>query len=76
MLNKRLIKVGQSLALIIDKPILELLGLNGESDLEITTDGRALKIVPKVRHATREQLEAAMQQVFTDHAETFAKLAK
>jgi len=76
MLTKRLVKVGGSYALIIDKPIMELLRLTGDTDFEVTTDGRALKIVPKVRHATREQLEAAMARTFANHAETFAKLAK
>jgi antitoxin component of MazEF toxin-antitoxin module len=76
MLTKRLIKVGGSHALIIDKPIMELLGLTAETELELTTDGRALKVTPKVRRATREEFLAAKKQVFTDHRKTLAKLAK
>lgn len=41
---KRLARHGNSWALIIEKPILELLGFHPEMPLEITTDGQALII--------------------------------
>lgn len=43
---KRLQIVGNSLGLIIDKPILELLKITPDTELEITTDGERLIIVP------------------------------
>lgn len=43
---KTLTKHGNSLALVIDKPVLELLNIEPETPLEISTDGRALVIEP------------------------------
>ena len=44
---KTLTKHGNSLALVIDKPILDLLGVTGDTELKITTDGRRLIIDPQ-----------------------------
>jgi len=45
-MRKRLTPVGNSLGLIIEKPILNLLGIDRDTELEITTDGRRLVIQP------------------------------
>ena len=43
---KRLTKHGNSMALVIDRPILELLNIDSETPLEISTDGKQLIIAP------------------------------
>ncbi len=43
---KTLRPVGNSLGLIIDRPILELLGIDRDTQLQITTDGKILYIEP------------------------------
>jgi len=43
---KKLVRHGNSRALIIDKPILELIGANENSEFTITTNGRSLTITP------------------------------
>jgi antitoxin MazE len=43
---KRLTKVGNSSALILDKTMMGLLGLTAESDIEVTTDGLSILITP------------------------------
>lgn len=43
---KKLVRHGNSRALIIDKPILELLGATEDSEFTITTNGRSLTITP------------------------------
>jgi antitoxin component of MazEF toxin-antitoxin module len=43
---KKLVRHGNSRALIIDKPILELLGATEDSEFTITTDGRSLTVTP------------------------------
>jgi antitoxin MazE len=46
-LVKKLTKYGNCLALIIDRPVLELLGIEIDTPLEISTpDGKNLKITP------------------------------
>jgi antitoxin MazE len=49
VLIKYLTKHGNSLALLIDKPILELLDISPESPLLISTDGKKLTITPSQR---------------------------
>jgi antitoxin component of MazEF toxin-antitoxin module len=43
---KTLRPVGNSLGLIIDRPILELLGIDRRTQLRLRTDGRVLYIEP------------------------------
>lgn len=76
MMTKRLQKVGGSLALVVEKPILSLLGITEETELEITTDGHGLHIMPKVPQAGRDRFEAAKKRTFENHGATLAKLAK
>ena len=46
-LIKRLTKYGNSFALVIDRPVLSLLGIDVDTPLEITTpDGKKLEITP------------------------------
>jgi len=51
---KRLTKHGNSLALILDRPVLDLLEIDAETPLAITTDGTALVVTP-VRDPERRQ---------------------
>ena len=51
---KTLRPVGNSLGLIIDRPILELLGIDRGTQLRVTTDGRVLYIEPVAREGPDE----------------------
>ena len=51
---KKLVRHGNSRALIIDKPILEILGATEDSEFSITTDGVSLTITP-VKSAEEER---------------------
>ena len=43
---KKLTKHGNSLALVIDRAVLDLLKIGGDTPLEISTDGAVLIITP------------------------------
>ena len=73
-MTKRLQAIGNSAGVIIDKPILEMLGITPETELELTTDGERLIITP-IR-AARGRLAAAQRRILRDHEKTFRKLAK
>jgi antitoxin component of MazEF toxin-antitoxin module len=45
-MRKKLSVIGNSLGLVIEKPILELLGIGRETVLELSTDGSRLIIAP------------------------------
>ncbi len=44
---KKLTPIGNSLGLIIDRPILKLLNIDRDTELEISTDGETLIIRPR-----------------------------
>ena len=73
-MRKKLSAVGNSYGLVIEKPILELLKIDRETDLEMTTDGIRLIIEP-IR-STKKTLRASAEKVMEKHNSTFKKLAK
>lgn len=74
---KRLQAVGNSSGLIIDKPILELLRITPETELDLSTDGERLIITPIRADASRKRkIAKAQARTLTAHERTFRKLAK
>jgi bifunctional DNA-binding transcriptional regulator/antitoxin component of YhaV-PrlF toxin-antitoxin module len=49
-MQKRLTRLGNSLALVLDKPLREILGLGPERIVEVKTDGSRLVIEPVRPH--------------------------
>jgi antitoxin MazE len=75
-MNKTLIKHGNSLALVIDKPILELLQITAETPLELTTNGDAILIRP-VRDAKRQRrLQASLEKINERFGDDLERLAR
>lgn len=76
-MTKRIRAIGNSAGIIIDKPILELLGITPDTELELSTDGERLVITPLRSAANRKAaLARAQRRVVRDHDATFRKLAK
>ena len=73
---KKLVKHGNSLALIIDKPILELLKIDETTELEISTDGSNLIITPLNGVDRKRKLDNAFDRIATKYRKTFEELAK
>ncbi len=80
---KKLSKHGNSLALVIDKPILKLLKFDENTKLEIAIDDGALVIRPisdskkALSSSEREKLiKEAAEKVMDQYGEAFKKLAK
>ncbi len=76
-MTKRLRAIGNSAGIIIDKPILELLKITADTELDLSTDGERLIITPiRTPAARKAALAQAQRRVLRDHGETFRKLAK
>ena len=73
-MRKKLSAIGNSLGVVIEKPILELLDIDRETELEMTTDGQRLIIEP-IRQR-RKRVLASAKKVMDAHDQTFRKLAK
>ena len=74
-MRKRLSAIGNSLGIVIEKPILELLEINRETELDMRTDGDRLIISP-VRKGKKERVRAALQRALSAHDESLRKLAR
>ncbi len=77
---KQLSRHGNSLALVIDKAILSLLKIDAGTPLEITTDGKALIIVP-VRESAEDRermrkFEESLSRVNARHGKALKRLAE
>ena len=73
---KRLTKHGNSYALVIEKPILELLKIDPESPLEVVTDGNTLTIVPVRDKKRRKQFEATLRKTNAKYGKMLKRLAE
>ena len=73
---KKLTKHGNSAALVIDKPILSLLGATPDSSFEVRTNGDSLILTP-VRDEEREKrFNEAFEENVRRYKKTFETLAK
>ena len=75
-MTKTLIKHGNSLALVIDKPILELLGISPDTPLELTTNGDALLVTPVRVKARRRKLRASLDKINRRFGDDLRRLAE
>ncbi len=73
---KKLTKHGNSLALVIDKPILELLKIDADTPLEVTTDGDVLIIAPVRDEERRKEFLAALDNANEQYGDMLRRLAK
>jgi len=87
-MKKRLSKYGNSLALIIDKPILELLNIKEDTLLKITTDGTSITIFPldkgkktfkkegDMKVSGRKDVQKSFEKILKLYEPALKKLAK
>lgn len=73
---KKLIKTGNSLSLVIDKPILEILKFNEDTNLEMDIKDGELIIRKVTPNKTREEIDKIMLEVMEEYAPVFEKLGK
>jgi len=73
---KTLTKHGNSLALILDKPILELLNIDADTPISISTDGKALTLSPVFDVKRDEKLMKIRAKINKKYETTFKKLAE
>jgi len=72
---KKLTKHGNSLALVLDKGVLDLLNIDIETPLEISTDGSLLMITPVRDEKRRRQFQDALEKTNTRYRRVLKRLA-
>jgi antitoxin component of MazEF toxin-antitoxin module len=73
--KKTLVRHGNSLALIIDKPMLDLLKIDATTPLEISAAGRELVVRPCNEGAEGPDLNTALEWVNSAYAPALKRLA-
>jgi antitoxin MazE len=74
--TKTLIKHGNSLALVIDKPILEMLQISADTPLELSTDGDSILISPVRDKARQQKLRASLRKINKKFGDDLRRLAE
>jgi antitoxin MazE len=72
---KKLTRHGNSLALVIDKAVLELLNIDDQTPLEISTDGTLLLISPVRDEERKRQFHEAVVKANTKYGRALKRLA-
>ena len=73
---KTLTRHGNSLALVLDKPILDLLNIRADTPLRISTDGESLVVSPVPDPEGEAKFEAALAKAHKKYGRMLKRLAE
>lgn len=75
-MTKKLTKHGNSLALVIDRGVLDLLKINDDTPLDVSTDGDVLIITPVRSNARRKAFQSALEKTNKRYGRLLKRLAE
>jgi antitoxin component of MazEF toxin-antitoxin module len=75
-MRKKLTRTGNSVALVLDKPLLEELGLDENSEVEVSTNGELVVITPLREAAREKKFRNAADKINRKYAGLFRRLAE
>lgn len=73
---KKLIQHGNSAALVIDKPILELLNVSIDTPFEVSTDGRNLILSPHSDKNEDVDILGSLEKINKKYGNTLRRLGE
>lgn len=73
---KRLTKHGNSLALVIDRSVLDLLKIDNDTPLEVSTDGNVLIVSPVRDEARATKFREALDNANRKYSRALKRLAE
>ena len=73
---KKLTRTGNSVALVLDKPLLEELGLDENAEVELSTNGQVLVVTPKRNPARERKFRKAVEKINRKYAGLFRRLSE
>lgn len=75
-MHKKLTKHGNSLAMVFERPILDLIDADGETDFKLTTDGKSLTLTPACDEARREKFQHLLKKTNQKYGKALKRLAE
>ena len=73
MLTKTLVKVGNSYAVVLDRTLMDLVGISPDVPVNLQVNGQSLTLTSA---AAPVSIDQAMDKVFATHAEALRRLSK
>ncbi|GHU30930.1 AbrB family transcriptional regulator [Spirochaetia bacterium] len=73
---KKLIQHGNSVALVIDKPILEMLNITNETSFELTTDGKNIILSPQMEYIQENNILISLEKINKQYSNVLRKLGE
>ncbi|WP_010262687.1 hypothetical protein [Treponema primitia] len=73
---KRLIQHGNSVALVIDKPILEMLNITNETTFELSTDGKNLILSPTIENTQENNIMESLGRINKKYGNVLKRLGE
>lgn len=73
---KRLTRTGNSVALVLDKQLLEAANLDPDAPVEVSTNGSVVVIAPVRKKRDTERFAKAREKMHAKFAGAFERLAK
>jgi antitoxin component of MazEF toxin-antitoxin module len=73
---KKLTRTGNSIALVLDKPMIEELGLDENAEVEVSTNGQVIVITPKRSAARERRFRDAADRINRKYAGLFKRLSE
>jgi antitoxin MazE len=73
---KKLTKTGNSLALVLDKPVLDRAKINADTPLEVSTDGDVIVISPVRTRRRTAKLKRIVAEAHRQYGGVFRRLAE
>jgi antitoxin component of MazEF toxin-antitoxin module len=75
-MKKRLSRTGNSVALVLDRPLLEAVGIDAGATVEVSTDGDVIVIAPVRARKRARKLADALEEINARYAGVFKRLAE
>jgi antitoxin component of MazEF toxin-antitoxin module len=73
---KKLIQHGNSAALVIDKPIMEMLNITNETTFEISTDGKNLILSPQTEIEQEKNILQSLDKINKKYGSVLKRLGE
>jgi antitoxin component of MazEF toxin-antitoxin module len=73
MLTKSLVKVGNSYAIVLDRTLMDLVGISPDVPVNVQVNGQTLTLSSSTAPPSVDQ---AIERVFTTHKEALRRLSK
>jgi antitoxin component of MazEF toxin-antitoxin module len=73
---KKLIQHGNSAALIIDKPIMEMLHITNETSFELSTDGKNIILSPQNTITQENNILEALEKINKKYGNVLKRLGQ